>query len=53
MDNRIPDERGVSYYYRTDLYIGATLNVYNRVIVLVSCDEFTKQFYKTVYGLSK
>lgn len=53
MDNRIPDERRVSYYNLTDLYIGATLNVYNRVIVLVSCDEFTKQFYKTVYGLSK
>lgn len=55
MDNRVVDERGVSpqYYYRTDLYIGAKLNVYNRVIVLVSCDEFTKQFYRTVYGLSE
>lgn len=55
MDNRVIDKRGVlpQYYYRTDLYIGATLNVYNRVIVLVSCDEFTKEFYRTVYGLSE
>lgn len=55
MDNRVIDEKGVSphYYYRTDLYIGATLNVYNRVIVLISCDEFTKQFYRAVYGLSE
>lgn len=53
MDNRILDDESVSYYYHTDLYIGARLNVYNRFIVLVSCDEFTKEFYRRVYGKSK
>lgn len=53
MDNRCLNDKEESYYRSTDLYIGASLNVYNRNIILVSCDKFTKEYYGTVYGLSK
>lgn len=51
MDNRILGDKSLLYYHANDLYIGAVLNVYNRFIVLVKCDEFTKDYYKTVFGL--
>lgn len=47
------DTRGVTYYQCTDLFIGATLNVYSRNVVLVNCDQMTKDFYGMVYGLSE
>lgn len=53
MDNRCINEGEELYYRCIDLYIGATLNVYNRNIILVSCDKFTKEYYKTVYGLGE
>jgi len=53
MDNRVLDNREVTYYRCTDLFIGATLNVYSRRIVLVKCDRLTEDFYRTVYGLGE
>ncbi|XP_050544262.1 EF-hand domain-containing family member C2-like [Daktulosphaira vitifoliae] len=40
-----------TYYNASDLYIGAQLFIYNRLIILTECDEFTKNYYKNVYGL--
>lgn len=53
MDSRIGDEQKVSYYHCTDLFIGQVLNVYGRSIVLFTCDECTKGFYKNVYQLGE
>lgn len=54
MDSRLLSDKDIlPYYHCTDLYIGATLNVYNRFVTLVKCDEFTKQFYAYEYGLGK
>lgn len=31
--------------------IGACLNVYGRKVVLTDCDAFTKEYYRTKYGM--
>jgi len=43
----------VDSYKDSDLSIGAQLNVWGRKIVLCDCDDFTKEFYRTKYGVSK
>lgn len=53
MDTQIGDEQKVSYYHCTDLFIGQVLNVYGRSVVLFSCDECTKSFYRNVYRLGE
>lgn len=42
--------RNVDHYRDTDLAIGAAISVYDRRIVLVDCDPFTRKYYNTVYG---
>ncbi|XP_057573300.1 EF-hand domain-containing family member C2 [Hippopotamus amphibius kiboko] len=39
------------FYKDTDLSIGTTINVWGRKVLLCGCDEFTKAYYKTKYGL--
>ncbi|KAM4797250.1 EF-hand domain-containing family member C2 [Rhinophrynus dorsalis] len=39
------------FYKDCDLTIGAVINVWGRRIVLCDCDEFTKSYYKTKYGI--
>ncbi|XP_001949545.2 EF-hand domain-containing family member C2-like [Acyrthosiphon pisum] len=53
MDSQLGIVQKVPYYNRTDLFIGQVLNVYGRSVILVSCDEFTKSFYKNVYQLGE
>jgi hypothetical protein len=46
--NKLPKDRdGVEGYIEwPDLYIGAEVNVYGRRLVLVSADEFTREWYQ-------
>ncbi|XP_070539329.1 EF-hand domain-containing family member C2-like [Ptychodera flava] len=39
------------YYKDNDLQIGAVLNVWGRKFILCDSDEFTKEYYRTKYGL--
>ncbi|XP_034504673.1 EF-hand domain-containing family member C2 isoform X2 [Ailuropoda melanoleuca] len=39
------------FYKDSDLFIGATINVWGRKVLLCDCDEFTKKYYKTKYGI--
>ncbi|XP_039250468.1 EF-hand domain-containing family member C2-like isoform X2 [Styela clava] len=39
------------YYTDADLVIGAVLNVWGRKLVLCDSDNFTKEFYKSKYGI--
>lgn len=40
-----------TYSQANDLSIGAHINVYGREIVLVDCDPFTREYYRTVHGI--
>ncbi|CAH1781543.1 unnamed protein product [Owenia fusiformis] len=40
------------FYTDKDLQIGALINVYGRKFKLCDCDEFTKEYYKSKYGLN-
>ncbi|XP_077001183.1 EF-hand domain-containing family member C2 isoform X2 [Tamandua tetradactyla] len=39
------------FYKDSDLAIGTTINVWGRKVLLCDCDEFTKCYYKTKYGI--
>ncbi|XP_027731392.1 EF-hand domain-containing family member C2 isoform X2 [Vombatus ursinus] len=39
------------FYKAEDLKIGAIINIWGRKVLLCDCDEFTKQYYKTKYGV--
>jgi hypothetical protein len=39
------------YYTDQDLVIGQLLNIYGRKILLTDCDEFTKNYFRTKYGI--
>lgn len=41
------------YYTDADLQIGSYINVYGRTILITDADDFTKDFYKTKYGIEK
>ncbi|KAL7698392.1 DM10 domain containing protein [Lotmaria passim] len=50
---REPDMGGPDAYYRdTDLDVGVTLNVYGRSVLLYDCDDYTREFYATRYGVT-
>jgi len=53
MDSQLGDEQKMTYYHCSDLFIGQVLNVFGRLIILFTCDEFTKDFYKCVYHLGE
>ncbi|XP_009861426.2 EFHC2 protein [Ciona intestinalis] len=40
------------FYTSADLVIGAVVNVWGRKLVLCGCDNFTKEYYKTKFGLN-
>ncbi len=41
------------YYKDDDLKIGVEINVFGRKFTLFDCDDFTKEYYKVKYGISK
>ena len=41
------------FYTDSDLMIGSILNVYGKKFILCDCDDFTKEYYVTKYGISK
>merc|ERR1712164_2872 len=41
------------YYTDADLQMGSYINVYGRTILITDADDFTKDFYKTKYGIEK
>jgi len=41
------------FYRDTDLVIGAQVNVWGRKFLVCDLDEFTKEYYRTKYGLSR
>lgn len=41
------------YYSDVDLTLGGVINVWGRMMLLCDCDEFTKQYYKTKYGIGQ
>ncbi|CAH1962003.1 unnamed protein product [Acanthoscelides obtectus] len=43
----------VDYYTDKDLSIGAVLNCYNRRIILIDCDQYTRDYYSAKYGISE
>jgi len=42
----------VEYYTHADFRVGCYVTVYSRHFLIVKADEFTKQFYREVHGLT-
>ncbi|XP_033759887.1 EF-hand domain-containing family member C2-like [Pecten maximus] len=40
------------FYNDKDLTVGSVLNVWGRKIMLCDCDDFTKEYYRTKYGIA-
>lgn len=40
------------YYRENDFCIGAVINVWGRKAIVCDCDEYTKNFYRTKYGIT-
>ncbi|NXD67336.1 EFHC2 protein, partial [Eolophus roseicapillus] len=51
VDNRKTGAVHQEFYKDSDLKIGAVINVWGRKIILCDCDEFTKEYYRTKYGI--
>lgn len=43
----------VEHYGDVDLTLGGVINAWGRKVLLCDCDEFTKQYYKTKYGIGQ
>ncbi|XP_030643060.1 EF-hand domain-containing family member C2-like [Chanos chanos] len=39
------------FYKDSDLIIGGVINVWGRRVVICDCDEFTKEYYHSTYGI--
>ncbi|XP_073215000.1 EF-hand domain-containing family member C2 isoform X4 [Lepidochelys kempii] len=53
LDNRKTGTVHQEFYKDSDLTIGAVINVWGRRVKLCDCDEFTKEYYTTKYGISR
>lgn len=42
----------IDYYTEKDLFIGSVINCYGRKIVLSDCDPYTREYYRSKYGLN-
>ncbi|XP_075376193.1 EF-hand domain-containing family member C2 isoform X1 [Mycteria americana] len=51
LDNRKTGAVHQEFYRDSDLKIGAIINVWGRKVMLCDCDEFTKEYYRTKYGI--
>ncbi|XP_061547893.1 LOW QUALITY PROTEIN: EF-hand domain-containing family member C2 [Phycodurus eques] len=55
-DRFVPDGRKTGaireeFYKDCDLTLGGELNVWGRKVVIADCDDFTKDFYRSKYGI--
>lgn len=41
------------FYCDSDLLPGAVVNVWGRKFTICDCDDFTKEYYRTKFGISK
>lgn len=41
------------HYHDSDLTIGGVVNVWGRWLLLCDCDEFTKEYYRSKYGIGE
>jgi len=41
------------FYKDSDLTIGTALNVWGRKFILTDCDDFTKEYFRTKYGINE
>ena len=41
------------FYTSADLVLGAVVNVWGRKLVVCDCDDFTKEYYRTKFGIGK
>ncbi|KAJ6667654.1 hypothetical protein lerEdw1_016775 [Lerista edwardsae] len=51
LDNRKTGAVHREFYKDCDLRIGSVINAWGRKILLCDCDDFTKEYYKTKYGI--
>ncbi|XP_063811697.1 EF-hand domain-containing family member C2 isoform X1 [Pseudophryne corroboree] len=51
LDNRKTGAVDQEFYKDCDLTIGAVISAWGRNIILCDCDEFTKNYYRTKYGI--
>ena len=42
----------IEYYCEKDLFIGSVINCYGRKLVLTDCDPYTREYYRSKYGLN-
>jgi hypothetical protein len=43
----------INFYKDNDLMIGNAINVFGRKMILIDCDEFTKEYYSKKFGINK
>ncbi|KAI3387673.1 hypothetical protein SNEBB_005276 [Seison nebaliae] len=53
LDNLKTGTANLEYYTEKDLVIGQYINVWTRRFFIVDCDDFTKNYYSTKYGIQK
>ena len=41
------------YYRDSDLTVGGVVNLWGRSLLLCDCDKFTKEYYRSKYGVGK
>lgn len=51
LDNLKTGNINQDFYRENDLTIGAYVNVWGRKFLICDCDEFTKEYYRTKYGI--
>ncbi|XP_055987186.1 EF-hand domain-containing family member C2 isoform X1 [Sorex fumeus] len=51
LDKYKPEKLHQEFYKDTDLLLGAKIDVWGRKVLLCNCDEFTKLYYLTKYGI--
>lgn len=41
------------FYKDSDLTVGGEVNVWGRRVIITDCDDFTKNYYRSKYGIGK